>query len=469
MLDPADVFLQVYEELRDNEGQTRLLRAKAVQAAKRSDNSVLKVANSAFGPSFESVVTEVKKERNGPWIIALGLDQAFGDLLYEKAKGKYKDYFLQRLERTGCLSDAGTPAILLPRRGHLVDSVPLDHFGETFMNVTVVDGSQANRLRVHAVGPLEDIHLGPRENLKIACVPFLEDMDELDWRYREEAGYHWYQVSPRSALGAEVPRLLKELDTSGAHIAVLPESTLSDEILEAWRVAILDRRRPKKSKLRWILAGSGPVALGDDDGPDQQANRAVLLSRDSGEVMLTHDKISPFTILPEDLDRFNLHKDFGKDLPGRPLHEWMAEGSATNILSSQIGGVAVAICEDLDRVEDHLARMISARPSYVIVPVLSNYLVEERACDDCGAPAPDFWKWEAQRASVYAHKIGCRVVVCTSLAFPKRSGVESCATSLVMSPSPVSRWVATDWGQTTDGGARTPNVHIIKPPKRSAA
>jgi hypothetical protein len=164
------------------------------------------------------------------------------------------------------------------------------------------------------------------KTIKVGCVPFVDRLDELEIVAIERRG-SWYSISLKQGAGdpdwsrhwqRRSERALANLDASGAHIGVLPELSLTDELLAWWRDALRHTPRPPESRLQWILVGTGPLADGDGDGLDRRPNRATLLHRRTGETILEQDKCEAFSLSDEQIVAWQL-----RQLRPGPRAEWM--------------------------------------------------------------------------------------------------------------------------------------------------
>jgi len=139
----------------------------------------------------------------------------------------------------------------------------------------------------------------------------------------------WYAVVPDgSALARRVSDTLAQLDLSGAHVGLVPESTLDNHVLEAWQLAMRTTRQ--RGALRLVLVGTGPV--GGEPGA-QPPNRAVMLYRHNGEPVFTQDKHHGYAMTFADLNGWHVRFD-PYTLPGKICHEWMREGLGLPSLST---------------------------------------------------------------------------------------------------------------------------------------
>jgi hypothetical protein len=133
-------------------------------------------------------------------------------------------------------------------------------------------------------------------DLKVGQLPFLANSGDLRVKSRSEGSYQYYQAWPRPGRdwSQRIEDALASADMSGAHLVLLPELALDSDLLHIWQETIRSHR-PRETVLRWILLGSGPTISGDADG-HQPANRAALVDRSNGDIILAQDKQCPFNI-----------------------------------------------------------------------------------------------------------------------------------------------------------------------------
>lgn len=236
----------------------------------------------------------------------------------------------------------------------------------------------------------------------VGCVPFLNSLDELDIRRIDDVD-SWYAIKTRTDDAGwmqhwqeRITRVLTNLDVSGAHIGMLPELALTDEMLIWWKRQLRRNERPPGSNLTWVLVGTGPIT--DAPGGEQQPNQAVLLHRDTGETIMRQDKCEPFTLSEEHINDWQLTTQLS---PG-PLAEWMREGRERYVEDSRVGRIAILICEDLARLLSVGAQLASLAPTHLLVPIF--------------APPILRFRWQQRSADTYANAVGSASVVANSYA-----------------------------------------------------
>ncbi len=249
--------------------------------------------------------------------------------------------------------------------------------------------------------------------MRIACPGLISGIDDLVWHTRRRGGHHHFAVEVRDspALRKRVAQTLERIDQSGAHIAVLPESTLSSELLEIWVQAI---RRPRPgSELRLLLPGTGNLA-----GTSPPSNTAVLLDGQTGAEIMRVRKHNRFRLEAEQRALYGL----GDEDAGAISEDLDAgDEEPLTVLDLPIGRLAILICEDLAATERYLGPLVEIGASLILSPVLSR-------------PPGGNYRWEQRRAENYATRPGGTVVISNSLAVALRLGSPlPASTSLVVS------------------------------------
>jgi hypothetical protein len=231
------------------------------------------------------------------------------------------------------------------------------------------------------------------EPVRVGCVPLLETYDDVRLAPGATNGRADYRLVPASTqdLRNRIRRTVTALEASGAMIAVLPEASVDDALLEHWQ-AVLDETASDDTKLRWLLVGSGPVG-----GGDPPANRAVLLDRRTGTILMTHDKLTRFTFGPGQLRAWHV--------PGIPpdakVVEAIVTGTRLSIAESTLGRLSLMICQDVAVSADWYDRFRPIGVSHMLVPIFSKPVMRE-----C---------WEHRVAERHANDLGIWTVFSNSL------------------------------------------------------
>lgn len=318
----------------------------------------------------------------------------------------------ERWNRTGRFnSDATSGALLVrhvqpARRSQMVDDV--DDIFDAVIRVPPDSWASIN----HVVLP-EYADLTPEaiENgLRVACVPFVGHRGELDWsiRKRRQVAVFAAQARDDPVLHARVAKVLRVLDSSGAHVALLPEMACCPSLLAAWQAALRDRGRD--SALRLLMPGTGNLAASDPP-----SNTAVLLDARTGAVLAEQHKLDRFTLRPDEIPRFGLW--FGED----GVEEDLTPGSKLTVIESRVGRLVMLICEDLASLTTvgHLIHKVGA--SVALVAVFSR--------------PTQLHRWEHGRASVLVDKVGTSVYVANSLVSAELLGEHTpVGTALAITP-----------------------------------
>jgi predicted amidohydrolase len=278
----------------------------------------------------------------------------------------------------------------------------------------------------------------------VGCVPFIDRLNELKIARvgREGESYsirlrtddtswqdHWTRRSEKA---------LANLDQSGVHIGVLPELTLTDEMLIWWQRTLRKTPRPPRSRLQWILVGTGPLnqtRTGRKAKVDPPPNRAVLLSRVHGRTIMWQDKSEPFSLDDAQIKKWRLESDLGAG----PLAEWKQDSDDRYLLDTRVGRIAILICEDLGRYLTVGAKLAALEPTHLFAPIF--------------APPILRYHWQEQAAVQFVNTAGTATVIANSQAIRAIGNDDSKAgTALVVQPDgrgPSSRWsIDTQLGDT---------------------
>lgn len=245
--------------------------------------------------------------------------------------------------------------------------------------------------------------------VRVGCVPFIADPDELDFETETRAAGRFYRIAPRGldATRERIARVIANLDGSGVMIGMVPELTLTSELLSIWK-RVLAERELGASKLHWLLVGSGDLT-----GEQPPKNTAVLLNGRTGEVIAEQDKLYPFALSPADIELWNLQEILGTE----QIEEDLKRGERLFILEANGMRVAIMVCEDLARVVDLAGFVRDFGVSHVLVPVFARPNQDRR--------------WERAAADVHAASTGSTIAVANSLVMAsilgeKASGEGTC-------------------------------------------
>jgi hypothetical protein len=342
----------------------------------------------------------VCERSGGQFALLLGLDDAMAEVRPDTGEipeklirlaNQYND-----LGRYNRHTDNG---MLLPRFAYPARPVVVpDNVDDYLCNVVCVSPSTAAAVYHHHLDPDED--LSPHANFEwvtVLCVPFLESIREMELVISSESP-RMFRAGPNetSSLRERAVEILAALDSAGELIAMLPEATLSPDLLGHWQALLRENPPPRDGRLTWLLIGTGPV--GDSDPPP---NRAVILHRDTGEIVLTQDKMHSFTLDAAQLRDWNLDGILGP----QAVTEDIECGARLTICESRFGRVAIAICEDLGRVIQLGPLIREFGVSQVFAPIFAKEIVP--------------YHWEQQASESLTHAVGTSVVVANSLAIPR--------------------------------------------------
>jgi predicted amidohydrolase len=434
--DPADLFAHLVGEL-DPRGFDRVETLAWVRDERARDIAdILEEAaldkDGISSESIEELFDVVDEDDYAPRVFAvlLGLDRA---LMYANPYfGSFDQGALTtvalRYALTGKLNTDSTSGVLLPRcafpgrRSYTPNSL-----NDAFQSVMWVPAGDWDRTDQVRIPTRNDLTRRERERgVQVVCVPVLVDADELRWAVDSRNGARFYAIGPGpdATLKGRVRELLAALDASGAEIALLPELSLDQELLQEWREA-LDARAPESGELKWLIIGTGNV------GPEgKRVNRCVVLDRVTGETVLEQDKIYPFTLTEEQLEDWRLKEFLGDSA----VEEDIASGRRVRVAESRVGRLVVLICEDLARLMDLGLALRSQGISHVFSPVFSKETLPHH--------------WEHDMAMQYANEAGAAVIIANSLVVARRMSEEGpWRTALAHSPTTTQSRTSAYWAQ----------------------
>jgi predicted amidohydrolase len=262
----------------------------------------------------------------------------------------------------------------------------------------------------------------PGQCVPVGCAPLLETFDDVRFELRRRDGYSGFRLTPvdSSALRDRISKVIRKLDDTAAEIGVIPEATLTDDLLSYWKGEVV-RTKAHGNQLRWLLVGTGP--LGEDDPPP---NRAVLLDRLTGREILSQDKLTAFILAPDQASGWHLPCE----LNGDSAAEDITRGSTVAVLETSLGRLAILICEDLNQSFVWERELIECGISHLFVPIFSKPIMQ--------------YRWEQTGAERQVNNTGAWLVIANSLAVQSamsgtRQNGEEWHTCLIAGPADPDR------------------------------
>ncbi len=380
--------------------------------------------------------------------LLMAIDQAF--LRIDPRSGGHERGRLgrhrQTLWTTGFYYAHPERGYVLPRRGYPARPLPVPDDVADYFRALMVVPEMPHDVRLDVIPEEVDFDEKARERIAgtgtivVGCVPFMTDISELEMTAVDDAD-PWYSITIRERPGngggvkdwsghwqERIRAVLHRLDRSGAHVGVLPELSLTDDLLAYWRWLLPRTPRPKDGDLQWIMAGTGP--LDDGHGDDRRPNRAVLLHRRTGAIVVEQDKCDGFTMTEHQIRAWQL---LGLE-PG-PRAEWMREGRSRIVFDAAAGRFSIAVCEDLNRLLTTGARLAALGPTHLIVPIFAPPIQQDR--------------WQHDSGARFAHTTGSATVVANSRALANGLPV-SIATGTALAVRPIDPGPSKTWWLQTD-------------------
>jgi predicted amidohydrolase len=394
--DPAALFMELYDQLSDE-----MFRRPDPELWKR-DPDVQRRARRVcdyiqeFGEADPRQVQEIidKDGHRGTFAVLRGIDLALEIINPWFPSFQYGNLaeLTSRYAQTGRLNASAADGALLPRGAY--QNRPQGPSGKaTYFGLHRVTPQTWERIR-HEVLPARRGPAFPAgEPVPVGCAPLLETFDDVKFDPALPVGYDAFSLEPvdSASLRLRISSVIRRLDDSGAVIGVIPEGTLTDELLEYWKKEAV-RTAAQDKPLRWLLVGTGP--LGGDDPPP---NRAVLIHRQSGKEILSQDKLAAFVLSVEQASEWKV--------PGEPISRSVAEhisrGSEITVLETPLGRLAIVICEDLSQSVGWARELIECGISHLFVPIFSKPIMP--------------YRWVGQAAEHLIADTGAWLIVANSL------------------------------------------------------
>lgn len=236
--------------------------------------------------------------------------------------------------------------------------------------------------------------------LRIAVVPLVASVDDFNLDISgDDIALPVFSMSlkdPKAILRAAL-NAIEASAAEGCDIVIFPELCLTPDIQESLRKEI----HALPGEYPWlVVAGSArtPVAA----GPEGAYYNQSLVYDNDGLRILTHHKRYHYSMSVTEQERYGLLEAFGHVDRREDMY---VEPFELEILDTDIGRLAILICEDLS-VEDFVKPLVvKFGLNWLFVPVLD------------GCQMPD--RWTARLGLNYA-RFGAGVVVATSLSLAQQ-------------------------------------------------
>jgi predicted amidohydrolase len=232
-----------------------------------------------------------------------------------------------------------------------------------------------------------------KRQLKVAVVPLIPTTDQFEWSRTELLGVPSFRVALKNqeSIANAALSALSSAANVRCDILVFPELCLTT----AMQKAIGDWLYANSKGYPWlVVAGSAPTPTRDGSG--DLHNRAIVFNGVGWPLMQYH-KLHRYEMSRREQDRYGLADVFGEiarieDIAVDPLE--------IGVLDTQVGRMAVVICEDLSAVELLEPLVSGLGLDWLLAPVLDGSQTHER--------------WTARFGRRYAER-GSALVVATSL------------------------------------------------------
>jgi predicted amidohydrolase len=420
--DPADVFSQLWDVLPEDQfvgfDVWEWLTDEGIQdLAGYVEESLLNDGRFVPGRVAELIESADEVEER-VFAIMLGVDRALlhvNPFVASYDQGELA-YLARRYASTGRLSTAAIEGALLPRCAFpgRPRAAP-NTIADAFVGVVRVSSDIWNATAHSQIPARNDFSRVARDRgVRVACVAMLESVKDVRITANSRSSRRVFRIEPSDEdfLLERIETVLEALDQSGTQLAVLPELALSERLLNHWVEVLQANKPPPISDLRWIFLGTGNVT-----SASPPVNRGVLMDRRSAEILLTQDKLFPFTLSTQQLYDWGLRELLGEE----DIDEDLMPGERITVTESRLGRLTILVCEDLGRIFDLGPALREHGISLSLAPIFSKPVLRHH--------------WEHTRAKDYATEVGVATVVSNSIVIGRLTGERGAIGScLVHSP-----------------------------------
>jgi hypothetical protein len=406
--DAGDLFASVYDQMAAPKFRSAFARGDVdgwyLDEWVRAQREQVTESVRAIGGVAREAARKLR-DHGGPGLLALllGLDDAFAEVLLPSAEGvspgmqEYVDRWAEtRLLNTRTDSGAVLPRWTAPGRDTGGNRrTPRD----VLAHVTRVPASMWENCTHVVVSRFHDLSCEVGD-VRVGCVPFLEELQEIDLQVVPEGPDRGYraQAADTPTLRDRIPVVIDLLEKQHVDIGVLPECALSAELLPVWHEALRTRHL---RHLRWIMVGTGLFP----SGGRRPASRAVLLSTRDGSMVAQQDKQFGFSLSERHITGWGLAGCGRTRAAPFPTNgtwdESLAFGTGLTVIDSFVLRCAIAVCEDVARA-DLVPVVREAGITVLLVPIFAREI--------------DRGNWEQFGAEEHVSESGAHVVVANSIA-----------------------------------------------------
>jgi predicted amidohydrolase len=424
----GDVLARLWDELESRQdAQRRTIFQRNLPSTWRADSTlqseieaissnveVAVLSDTVSEDEFRDWIQDASDADLGYYAVIRGLDRAFAYAHPFASSSEIDDQgsdvlhgLFDRYMATGRYDEGQEGGAVLPRfAGRALGPTDLEQLAHSCANVVRVPAEvwQGIEPQGHA---FKDCDFQPRDRrsaLEVGCAPMIEDLGELEFEVTGVGGYKITPLTPPSQRG-RIETVIERLEETEVQLAVMPELTLNDELVEHWQETL---RTQGLARLRWAVIGTGPVTTCEPPGaapPTSPYNRAVVVEGATGRVLMCQDKRFRFSLERSIRERYELETPERLERSRDVLQEEITTAARTKVVETGIGRVAVLICEDFGRVEEAGPALFRAGVSLVLVPIFSKEILR--------------YRWEEKAAERYEGAARAGVVVSDILAIAR--------------------------------------------------
>lgn len=202
----------------------------------------------------------------------------------------------------------------------------------------------------------------PGRRSSFGFVRVAKDRDDLTVVSRDGR----YSVGPNPAKEAELQRRMEEgvkaLAERGADVIVLPESVMSDAMLDAVQATLRDLREGLNPI---VIAGTRTVPNGGDR-PRSRCTAVAMRGRHAWH----QDKLHSYDIPVATIDAWGMKGILIPDAQGYSREDIAPEAARIAVRDTSVGRIVILVCQDLSVGGRLIGLLEQLTPTFVVVPVL---------------------------------------------------------------------------------------------------
>jgi predicted amidohydrolase len=298
--------------------------------------------------------------------------------------------------RTGQLNTDQVPGLLVPTRDRpfawpgprrSYKHYELSHHFGAFLRWR---GEQELKVSIKVVPDLDPRLQREAENGTLigAVIPLISSREDFEFPELQQPNRFEVVIKDPARIAELAKVALREAIEAGAQLIVFPELCLTREA----QMELGDVVREVSNGRVWLVVTGSAITA-------ERQNQSVVFDG-QGRAVIWHNKLFPYSISTDEQDRYGILSGFSRrveDINPNPRELY--------ILETQLGRVAVLICEDLTVPEVFVPIFKSLEVDLLVVPLMDGPQLPER--------------WSGQYGSRYARECQVSVLTATTESFAR--------------------------------------------------